>query len=197
MCLALGIGANAATYSLFEEMLLRPLPVREPERLVNFDSPGPRHGRDNWNQTGPSEALFSYPMFRDLANARPALVQIVGHRMFFANFAYHGATDFGMGTLVSGSYFAVLGLRPAVGRLLGPADDRAPDGSRVAVLSHGYWTTELGGDSSVVGKTMLATGRPLNVVGVAPRGFEGTTRGVRPRMFAPFSPSWMRRCTHR
>jgi predicted permease len=187
VCLALGIGANAATYSLFEEMLLRPLPVREPDRLVNFDSPGPRHGRDNWNQTGPSEALFSYPMFRDVANARPALVQIVGHRMFFANFAYHGATDFGMGTLVSGSYFAVLGLRPTVGRLLGPADDHAPGGSRVAVLSHGYWTTELGGDSSVVGKTMLVNGRTLTVVGVAPRGFEGTTRGVRPRMFAPLS----------
>src|SRR5918992_2709935 len=187
ICLALGIGANAATYSLFEELLLRPLPVSEPERLVNFDSPGPRHGRDNWNQTGPSEALFSYPMFRDLAKARPALVELVGHRMFFANFAYRGATDFGMGTLVSGSYFSVLGLRPALGRLLGPADDAAPGANQVAVLSHGYWTTELGADSSVVGKTMMVNGRTLAVVGVAPRGFEGTTKGVRPRIFAPLS----------
>ena len=186
VCLALGIGANAATYSLFEQMLLRPLPVREPERLVNFESPGPRQGRDAWNQSGASEALFSYPMFRDLANARPDLVEMVGHRLFVANFAYHGATDFGMGALVSGSYFPVLGLKPALGRLLGPADD-TPGGSQVAVLSHGYWATELGGDSSVVGKTLMINGRTLTVVGVAPRGFEGTTQGVRPRVFAPLS----------
>jgi predicted permease len=186
ICLALGIGANAATYSLFEELLLRPLPVREPQQLVNFGSPGPRQGRDSWNQAGPSEALFSYPMFRDLATARPAIVATAGHRLFFANFAYRGATEFGMGVLVTGSYFPVLGLRPALGRLIGLNDDVA-GGAPIAVLAHSYWMTEFGADSSIVGKSMLVNGRTMTVVGVAPRGFEGTTKGVRPRVFAPLS----------
>src|SRR3712207_1572804 len=174
-CLALGVGANAATFSLFDELLLRPLPVPEPERLVNLGEPGPRQGRDNFNQAGPYEALFSHPMYRDLARAQTVLTGLAAHRLFYANFAAaRGQPQFGHGVLVSGSYFSVLGLKPALGRLLGPADDQTPGARPVAVLSHGYWTTDLGGDPGVVGKTIVVNGRALTVVGVAPRGFTGT-----------------------
>jgi predicted permease len=187
ICLALGIGANAATFSMFDELLLRPLPVREPERLVNLGAPGPGQGRDSWNQAGPSEALFSHPMFRDLARARTPLTGVAAHKLFFANFAYHGRTEFGMGELVSGSYFPLLGLRPALGRLLGPGDDGTLGGHPIAVLSYGYWTSDLGADPGLIGKSIIVNGRTLTVVGVAPRGFEGTTLGTRPRVFVPLA----------
>src|SRR5918999_1652214 len=164
LCLALGVGANAATFSLFDELLLRPLPVRQPERLVNLASPGPRQGRDNWNQAGPSDALFSHPMFRDLAHARLPLTGIAAHRLFHANFAYQGRTEFGMGELVSGSYFSVLGLTPTLGRLLDAGDDETPGGHPIAVLSHGYWTTALGADPGVIGKSVVVNGRTLTIV---------------------------------
>src|SRR3712207_2443392 len=187
VCLALGVGANAATFSLFDELLLRPLPVPEPDRLVNLTSPGPSEGRESWGQAGGSEAVVSYPMFRDLARGRTALAGLAAHKPFHANFAYHGRTEFGMGVLASGSYFPLLRLRPALGRLLGPGDDGAPGTSPIAVVSHGYWISSLGGDSSIVGKTILVNGRTLTVVGVAPRGFRGTTLGVDARVFVPLS----------
>ena len=196
LCLALGIGANAATYSLFEELLLRPLPVREPARLVNFSAPGWFMGRDSWNQAGSSEALFTHPMFRDLERAQTVFTGIAAHRLFPASIAAGDRTAFEQGVLVSGSYFGVLGLAPAAGRLLGPADDVTPGAHPVAVLSHGYWTATLGADPGVVGKPILVNGRTLTVVGVAPRGFEGTTVGTRPRVFAPLAmaaeldPGW-------
>jgi predicted permease len=187
ICLALGIGANAATYSLFDQLLLRPLPVPEPERLVYFASAGPRHGRDNWTAAGDGDQLFSYPMYRDVARSRPAIVELAGHRIFYANFAYHGQTQFGLGVLVTGSYFNVLRLKPALGRLLGPADDETPGAHPIVVLGHGYWTSELGADSSVIGKAIVVNGRSVTIVGVAPRGFEGTTLGAEPRVFAPLA----------
>jgi predicted permease len=187
LCLALGIGANAATFSLLDGLLLRPLPVHQPERLVNLGSPGPRTGRHNWNQAGGAEALFSHPMFRDLARARTVLTDVAAHRLFFANFAHDGRTEFGQGVLVSGAYFPLLGLTPALGRLFGPADDQTAGGDPVAVLSHAYWTTGLGADPGVIGRAVVVNGRPLTVVGVAPKGFEGTTLGAQPRVFVPLS----------
>src|SRR3990172_1721833 len=122
--LALGIGANSAIFSLFDQMLLRPLPVPEPERLVNLAAPGPKPGRQNCGQAGDCDTVFSYPMFRDLERADTVFSGIAAHATFGANLAYRSQTLSGRGMLVSGSYFPVLGLQPAVGRLLGPDDDR-------------------------------------------------------------------------
>ncbi len=88
---------------------------------------------------------------------------------------------------VSGSYFPVLGLRPALGRLLGPADDETIGGHPVAVLSHAFWETRMGADPGVIGETITVNGQPLTIVGVAPRGFEGTTLFVRPDVFVPIT----------
>src|SRR5690242_4479370 len=112
LSLALGIGANAAIYSLFHEMLMQPLPVVHPEQLVNFKGPGPQFGSNSCNQAGDCDEVFSYPMLRDLQRANTALSGIAGHFIFGVNLAMPGQTAIsGRGVFVSGSYFPVLGLR--------------------------------------------------------------------------------------
>src|SRR5687768_14979425 len=124
LSLALGIGANAAIFSLFDQMLLRPLPVREPGRLVNLSAPGPKPGSQSCNQAGDCDAVFSYAMFRDLERAETPFSGIAAHVLFGANLAFRNQTLNGDGVLVSGSYFPVLGLQPQVGRLISPTDDQ-------------------------------------------------------------------------
>src|SRR5581483_8343872 len=184
LSLALGIGANAAIYSLFDEILLRPLPVLQPDRLVNFAGPGPQQGSNSCNQSGGCDEVFSYPMLRDLQKANTSFSGIAGHFLFGVNLAMSGQTPLnGLGSFVTGSYFSVLDLKPALGRLLAPADDDAPGAHPVAVLSYPYWETQLGSDPSVVGKQITVNGQQLTIVGVAPKGFTGTTLGARPYVF--------------
>ncbi len=186
LSLALGIGANAAIFSLFHQMLLRSLPVQDPGRLVNLANPGPKPGSQSCNQAGGCDAVFSYPMFRDLeGRAQAGFAGIAAHRLFGANLAYRGRTENGEGMLVSGSYFPLLGVRPALGRLLGPEDDRTIGGHFVAVLSHHYWADRLGSDPGVLNQSVVINGHPMTIVGVAARGFEGTTLGGRPDVFVP------------
>ena len=185
LCLALGIGANAATFSMFDELILRSLPVAEPERLVNFAVPGPRGGTDNCNEAGPCSEVVSYPMFRDLERAQGVFTGLAAHRTFLANIASDGGAIFGEAVIVSGSYFPVLGLRPALGRLLGPIDDGAIGTPQVAVVSHDYWMTHFQGSETILGKRLVVNNQPLTIVGVAPRGFAGTTLGMQPAVFVP------------
>jgi predicted permease len=185
--LALGIGANAAIFSLFDQLLLQPLPVPEAERLVNLRSPGPQPGSTNCNIAGGCDSVFSYLMFRDLERVQTPFTGVAAHVNFGANLAARGQTSSGRGMLVSGSYFPVLGLTPALGRLLGPDDDRTPGESHVVVLSHAYWQSRFGSDPSVVNQTIIVNGQTMTIVGVAPRGFTGTTIGVKPDVFAPIT----------
>jgi predicted permease len=187
LSLALGIGANAAIFSLFDQMLLRALPAQEPQRLVNLSAPGPKPGSQACNQAGDCEVVFSYPMFRDLEREQRSFTGIAAHRIFGANLAYASQTVDGQGMLVSGSYFPLLGIQPALGRLFGPADDQVVGGHLVAVLSYHYWTDRLGSDPAVLDKTIIVNGHPLTIIGVAPRGFYGTTLGARPAVFVPIS----------
>jgi hypothetical protein len=96
-------------------------------------------------------------------------------------------TENGELMLVSGSYFPVLGLQPALRRLLGPADDQTTGAHPVAVLSYRYWETRLGADPAVLNKSVVVNGHPMTIIGVAPRGFEGTTLGIQPQVFVPVS----------
>jgi predicted permease len=185
--LALGIGANAAIYSLFDEMLLRALPVREPERLVNFSSEGPKAGSVSCNQAGDCEMVFSYPMLRDLEKKQTSFTGIAGHFIFGVNLAYRGQTLNSSGVFVSGSYFPTLGVQPALGRLLTPTDDQTVGGHFVTVLSHSYWETQLGANPSVINDKIVVNGHPMTIIGVAPRGFEGTTLGTKPKVYVPIS----------
>ena len=194
--LALGIGANAAIFSLYDQTLLRLLPVVRPAELVNLSAPGPKPGSTSCNQAGSCDEVFSYPMFRDLERLQTVFTGLAAHVSFGANLAYRGQTMNAQGMLVSGSYFPVLGLQPALGRLLTPDDDRNIGNHFVTVLSHDYWATRLGGNPAVLNETIIVNGQALTIVGVAPRGFASTTLGSEPRVFVPLtmraqmSPGW-------
>jgi hypothetical protein len=115
LSLALGAGANAAIFSIFRQILVRPLPVRDPGGLVNLSAPGRKSGVTSSNAAGSAADVFSYPMFRDLERAaapRAALVGIAAHRAFEANVAFAGRTQAGRGVFVSGGYFPLLGIAP-------------------------------------------------------------------------------------
>ena len=187
LSLALGIGANAAIYSLFNEMLLAPLPVPHPERLVNLGGNRPSPGSHQCGQAGDCEWVFSYRMFRDLEAKPGPFSGLAGHVIFEPNISFRGNTVNASGELVSGSYFPVLGVKPAVGRLFGVKDDEVIGAHPIVVLSHGYWTTQLGGDPSVVGQIITVNGQQMTIVGVSAAGFEGTTLGNKPDLFVPLT----------
>lgn len=185
--LALGIGANAAIFSLFDQMLLQPLPVTAPGALVNLAAPGPKPGSTSCNQAGNCSVIFSYPMFRDLEREQQVFAGMAAHRTFGANVAARGQTTSNDGMLISGSYFPVLGITPAAGRLLGPDDDKAVDQGTVVVLSHEFWRLRFNEDPAIVGETLVMNGQAMTVVGVAPEGFHGTTLGSRPAVYVPIT----------
>ena len=185
--LALGIGANAAIFSLFEQFLLRPLPVQEPDRLVNLAVPGPKPGSTSCNNAGGCDEVFSYPMFRDLEREQTPFTGMAAHVSFGTNLAYRGETMTGDGMFVSGSYFGVLGVQPALGRLIGPSDDRTVGESPIVVLSHNYWRSRLDEDPDVLNETLIVNGQALTIVGVTPPGFDGTTLGSQPHVFVPIT----------
>ncbi len=187
LSLALGIGANAAIFSLTDQVLLKPLPAADPYRLVNLTAPGPNPGSQSCNQAGDCDEVFSYPMFRDLERGQRVLSGLAGHRTFDANLSVRGEPLTGDAVEVSGSYFPALGLTAARGRLLGPEDDGAISADPVAVLSYAFWHGRLGADPRFVGQTITVNGQALTIVGVAPRGFEGTTFGSHPLVFVPLT----------
>src|SRR4029077_15082849 len=106
---------------------------------------------------------------------------------FSANLAYSAQTSSGEGLLVSGSYFPVLELQPALGRLLNSNDDKLVGESRVVVLSYNYWASRFGLDPTILNKQVIVNGQSLTIVGVAPKGFDGTTIGMRPAVFVPIT----------
>jgi len=187
LMLAVGLGATTAIYSIFHEILVRPLPVPEPERLVNLGAPGLKPGSTSCTTAGDCSEVFSYPMFRDLAAQQTVLAGLAAHNGFDVNLAYDGSTLPALGLLVSGSYFSTLNLAPTLGRLIGPQDESRAGDSAVVVLSHDYWTSRLGGDERVIGRMLTVNGQALTIIGVAPEGFTGTTLGASPKVFVPLT----------
>lgn len=187
LSLAFGIGANTAIFSLFNQMLVRPLPVQAPDQLVNLANPGPKPGSQSCNQAGECDEVFSYAMFRDLERDSKVFSGLAAHRLFSTNLSYQGQTLNGEGMLVSGSYFPTLGLVPALGRLLGPGDDQTIGESPVVVLSHEYWVNRFGADPSALNKTLIVNGQSMTIVGVGPEGFTGTTLGSQPEVYTPIT----------
>jgi predicted permease len=187
LSLGLGIGANTAIFSLFNQILMRPLPVAAPEDLVNLGAPGSKSGSQSCNNSGDCDQVFSYPMYLDLARGQRVFAGIAAHRGFDANVGHAGETLTGEGIEVSGTYFGVLGLQPALGRLIAPADTDTVGGTPVVVLSHDYWTTRFNQDAAILGQSLVVNGQSLVVVGVAPPGFDGTTRGTRAQVFVPIT----------
>ncbi|MBY0493232.1 MAG: ABC transporter permease [Cyanobacteria bacterium] len=187
LSLALGIGANSAIFSLYDQMIMRSLPVPHPDELVNFKSPGPKPGSNSCGQAGSCDEIFSYPMFRDLEKAQTSFTGIAAHRNFGGSFGYQGTSLGGNGLCVSGSYFPVLALTPALGRLLTPEDDTTVGAHFVVVLSHDYWRTRFNLNPNVLNETLVVNGQAMTIVGVAPEGFNGTTLGDNPDVFVPLT----------
>lgn len=187
LSLALGIGANAAIYSLFDQLLMKSLPVHAPRELVNLTAPGPMPGSTSCNQAGDCDQIWSYPMFRDLEREQTALTGIAAHRLFGASISIENEPSVASAIYVSGSYFPTLGVQPALGRLLTPNDDAVIGAHDVIVISHDLWRERFGAAPDVVGRTMVVNGRTMEIIGVAPRGFYGTTAGSRPAIYVPLT----------
>jgi predicted permease len=185
LTLALGIGANTAIFSLLNQVLLRRLPVRNPKELVVLKSPGPKRGHV-WSDGDDSE-IFSYPLYKGLAKNTAVFGGVIARFQFAAGIASHGQTDRSSGELVTGNYFEVLGVGPALGRVLSPADDDVQGAHPVLVLSHAYWTRHFGADAGVLNQTILVNNTEMTIVGVAQAGFSGIQVGQTPDIFVPMT----------
>jgi putative ABC transport system permease protein len=183
LTLALGIGANTAIFSLMNQVLLRRLPVQNPGELVVLHDPGPLTGR--LSSDGDNSESFSYPMYKALREGSTSVCRMLARFSFAASVATQGQTERGNGELVSGNYFEVLGVTPAVGRVFTLDDDRVPGGAPYVVLSHNYWQRRFGGDPNVLNRTLLINNVEMTVVGVARAGFSGVQIGQSPDVFVP------------
>jgi len=218
LSIALGIGANTAIFTLVDEVLIRLLPVKAPEQLVLFTGPRNHYGSNSGGN------MLSYPMYEDFrdnfvdpglradgASARlPRVSQVVpnpaptpkiftgvfARRPIAMNVGVDGRTERVIGELVSGTYFPVLGVGAAAGRLIQPDDDREKGGGLVAVLSYDYWRNRYGADPSVVGTQIIVNNNTMTVIGVSQAGFTGLDIGSASNVFVPvtlkaqMTPNW-------
>jgi predicted permease len=180
LSLALGIGANTAVFTLLDQLVLRRLPVKDPERLVMIWTTGPHFGDNN----GPRRV--SYPMYEDFQRRAVAFESVFCRFETPVAVGVEGVTERVTAELVSGNYFQALGAGPAAGRVFSPeADDRFYKGHPVVVLSHRYWVEHFGADPAAVGRKILVTNYPMEIVGVAARGFTGADPSISPDLWIP------------
>jgi putative ABC transport system permease protein len=184
LSLALGIGATTAIYSLVDQVILRALPVREPERLVLIDWKG-----DPVAKGFGSSNLMSYPICRDLQLQVQVFDGVLCRAATTVTLSAGGEPRPAAAEIVSGTYFPVLGVGPALGRVLGVDDDQPPGSSPVVVLAYDFWRTELAGAPDVVGRKVLINQYPMTVVGVAASTFRGIDVGEVPSLWIPASVS--------
>jgi predicted permease len=180
LSLALGIGANAAIFSLVDQVLLRVLPVRDPGSLVQLNWNGPFLG-SGWG----SDHLLPHPFYRALARDNQVFSGMLARAPFRVQLTGAGEPQVAQVELVSGSYFSVLGVQPALGRVLTDDDDRTPGAHPVVVLSYDYWRTHLGGQPDVLGTRLAINTHPMEIVGVAAPGFRGLERSQAADLFIP------------
>jgi predicted permease len=197
LTLALAIGANATIFSLIDQALLRTLPVTNPNELVvlSFAGGHPGHLHSEGGDKPGQVHEFSYPMYRDLRDRNTVLTGLIAEAPATLGVTWNNRSESVSAEMVSGNYFATLGVRPAVGRLLGASDETAPGANPVAVLSFDYWKRHLG-EAPVVNKTLLVNGMPFTIAGVAAHGFHSMVWGHMPDVFVPLSmeqaltPEW-------
>jgi predicted permease len=193
LSLALGIGANTAIFSLLDQVLLRGLPVREPQRLLVFHVAEHFPG---WGMADNHESVFSYPMYKDFRDRSRVFGGVMARAGAPVSVSDGGATERAGAEIVSGNYFEVLGVLPLVGRTIVPEDDGAPGAHPVVMLSAGYWKRRFGSSPAVLGRKITVNGHPMVVIGVAPFGFHGVIGGRTPDLFVPIAmqrqitPTW-------
>jgi predicted permease len=184
LSLALGIGANTAIFTLVDKLLLRTLPVEQPEQLVTIAS---------YNGENTS---FSYPLYKDFRDRNEVFSGLYAYSPTPFSLSEGGDTERISGSLVSGNYFDVLGVKAALGRTFLPDEDATPSTHPVAVLSYRLWQSRFGSDPRILNKTIGLNGVTFSVVGVAPAEFTGVERGSSPEIYVPMMmqneamPSW-------
>ena len=189
LMLALGIGANTAIFSLLNAVLLRNLPVRQPEQLFLFGK-AEQSGSTNFIPHGSTQA-FSYPFFREFRRRNESFSDVAAIQSFVV--ASHGRVDRDAGLekmrveLVSGSYFNTLGVNALVGRVITDADDETPGAHPVAVASYSWWQNRFARDPSIVGKTITIRSTVYTIIGVTPPEFFGITVGRSPNLWIPLA----------
>jgi predicted permease len=192
--IALAIGANAAVFLLLDQVVLRQLPVAQPSDLVIVSAP-PLPGETgrgllmgkNSSSDGHMTLGVSYPLYQTLQKRIPLFQDVLAHHAIRPTLLAGTTPMLADAELVTGNYFDMLGIKAALGRTLRPDDDRAPVGSAVAVLAHGFWQRQFGGDPSVLDRTIRVNNYPLTIVGVAAPGFSGTGGGRGPDLFVPLT----------
>lgn len=187
LTLALGLGANTAIFSLLDQALLRSLPVADPERLVILEGTGKAWQGHTSGHGGSNTLLFSYPMYRDLRDKGSSLAGLLATSIAHVGVLRHDEASTEDAELVTGNYFQVLGVQPALGRLLTASDDSLSALNPVAVLSYEYWRDRLGSERAVIGETMTVNGNPFTIVGVAAPNFRSAVWGQTPAFFVPIS----------
>jgi predicted permease len=180
LSIGLGVGANAAIFSLVDQALFRLLPVNEPDRLVLLNWNGSFVGK-GWG----SDNLMSYPFYRDLRDETHVFDGVFGRAPTTVNLSIGSTPEPAGAEIVTGSYFRVLGVRPALGRLIDESDDQQPGAHPVVVISFDYWRTRLGSNPEVVGRTILVNAHAMTVIGVAGEGFHGIDWGEVPSLWIP------------
>lgn len=186
LTLALGIGANTAVFSIFYQVMLRDLPVRNPGSLVLL-SEHLEAESGGLHSHGDDKLYFSYPAYRALQAGDHVFQGVLGSGPMMLAIAGQDHTEQAWGELVSGNYFDVLGMRPALGRLLTPADDAQRGGNPYAVLSYAYWQSRFGGNPAILDTTIHLNSQLFQVVGVAAPGYTGLNPEETPALFVPMS----------
>jgi putative ABC transport system permease protein len=182
--LALGIGATTAIFTLFDQVLLRVLPVADPQQLVRMEWHGSFSGSMSAFGGGVGN-YYSYPMYKDLREKNQVFSGVLASVKGSVGVSWHNQAQDEDAELVSGNYFEVLGLRPFAGRLFTAADETAKNANAVAILSYDFWRTHFAADPNVIGQTLAINEHPFQIVGVAPAGFHTAIGGYRPGLFLP------------
>ena len=177
--LALGIGANTAIFTVLDQVLLRLLPVKEPQQLALLTMRGRNYG-NNWGGNA-----ISYPMYRDFQDHNEVFSGMFCRFPTSVSLTFGGQAERVEAELVSGTYFNVLGVTTALGRTFTAEEDRVAEGAPFVILSYSYWKQRFAGDPLILGKTVAVNKHPMTVVGVAQAGFDGVELGWSPKLFIP------------
>ena len=191
LSLALGIGANTAIFTLIDQILLRKLPVAAPDELVMLYQQGANMGSNMGSR------MHSYPLYQDLQKRAEPLAEVLCRRLLPASVSVDNRTERVEAEMVSGNYFSMLGVKPALGRVFNSQeDDQVYQGHPVVVLSHGYWVSRFAGDPGVLGKKILVNDYPMTIIGVSAAGFAGLDPAQSPQIRVPvlmkpsMAPDW-------
>ncbi len=186
--LALGIGANTAIFTVVNALLLKMLPVPDPQQLVAMGDPNSVNRSSNGT---PETDLFSYPLYKDLRDRNSVFSGVYAaassHNIEVDTGGEQSANEKVTGRMTSGNYFSVLGVEPAAGRLFSSSDDTDENANPVVVLGYDYWQRKFAGSPAVVGQDVRLNGAPFTIVGVAPAGFEGDVVGEQMALYVPLS----------